>query len=128
MAKALILTLSLLFLLSCQETAEKNMQDLGRHVKQLRDKAGEKIDQLSSSKEQVSEMTSEEFEKLSIFEYKIEELPLKSETAEIEQLLSNLGKQRWECFDVLQTEKTLRIFCKRRPETYLRYIPRIFPF
>ncbi len=37
--------------------------------------------------------------------------------------LDELGKERWECFQVIRDKKTWRVFCKRRKRSYLRMVP-----
>ena len=81
----------------------------------------------------------EEFRKLQQYEYKLQSFPADTMPIELEAALNRLGKERWECFHVekrmaaeskepTETARPLRteivLFCKRRPETPLRFIPR----
>lgn len=72
-----------------------------------------------------------EINKLHQFEYHVARMPLDSSPASIEGALDALGKDRWNCFDVetvlvqrdSKREKMLEFFCKRAPETPLRFVP-----
>lgn len=80
----------------------------------------------------------EEFKKLQQFEYKLQSFPADTMPIELEAALNRLGKERWECFhvekrmsveskepDVARAARPeIVLFCKRRPETPLRFIPR----
>ncbi|HQH27138.1 MAG TPA: hypothetical protein PLP17_07055, partial [Oligoflexia bacterium] len=57
-------------------------------------------------------------------------LPLDGTPEKIEGTLNEFGKNRWDCFDVEKAAPTaeepagsLVVFCKRMPETPLRYVP-----
>ena len=95
-------------------------------IQEAYDSAKNKISELAPVKDQYQNLAQEELNKLYSFEYKVVEFPLTAESLSIEAYLSTLGKDRWECFDTTKTDLKLIIFCKRRPETYLKYIPRAF--
>jgi hypothetical protein len=70
----------------------------------------------------------QELNKLKQYEYKVLEYPLDRSQAQIELELNALGKESWDCFGserVLSTDQkpTLLVFCKRRPDTPLRFVP-----
>lgn len=82
-----------------------------------------------------SEPSLREVEKLHQLDYTVVSFPLDSSAQSIEQSLDELGRNRWDCFHVERTVKVTReekretqllVFCKRLPETYLRYIPKNF--
>jgi hypothetical protein len=79
------------------------------------------------SREKLSEGAQQEVEKLFVFEYKVAEVKAELPAADLEAALQALGQERWECFALQQQGAMLRLFCKRRPKTYLRFIPRMFP-
>lgn len=96
--------------------------------------------ELSKLKDQVTELGSsvkdyvhssnapDEIKKLYQYEYKVLQYPIKNLPL-IEEHLSELGKDRWDCFDTEKLitegkEPTLLVFCKRKPETPLKYIPK----
>ena len=67
-----------------------------------------------------------EIKKLSQWEYKIVEVSEYASAEEITSQLSELGKERWNCFHTSsrQTQKLIRLWCKRQPFTPLRFVPR----
>ena len=76
-----------------------------------------------------------EVDKLYQLEYTVVSFPLTSSAQRLEGALDELGKKRWDCFHVerslkenAQGEKSaaLLVFCKRLPETFLRYVPKQF--
>jgi hypothetical protein len=75
----------------------------------------------------VQARTKEEVEKLFRWEYKVVDSPSTEDSANFELLLTGLGNEGWECFDINHlTPGTVRITCKRRPKSaisYLKYIP-----
>lgn len=82
--------------------------------------------QLEPHKEQVESYTKGELDKLFQLEYEVREIPLGSDTNVVSAALAELGEQRWDCFHIDHSALNLRIFCKRKPKSYLRYIPRAF--
>ena len=100
------------------ETVGDVKQRLGDFAKKFQNKA--------PSTEEIQSMTQEELEKLSAFEYKVEDFNKSMSASDVESALQTLGRDRWECFQVIQVEDNIRVFCKRPPKTYLRYIPRVF--
>ena len=76
--------------------------------------------------EKAEKLAKEELRKLHNFEYKVERVAVTAEPGEMQIVLQELGKDRWECFHVERRNDDLLLFCKRRPESYLRYIPRVF--
>lgn len=71
---------------------------------------------------EMTKMADEELQKLQQLEYKVVDLPLGSSPEAATDALMRLGREKWDCFDVLPQGENLRIFCKRRPHTYLRYL------
>lgn len=72
-----------------------------------------------------------ELKKLQQFEYKIISVPADTTPTALESSLNELGRERWECFHVEKrlnpadpAKSEIALFCKRRPETPLRFIPR----
>lgn len=103
-------------------------------VNQIKDESSKTVEELkriltdlAPSQDQIHSLTTEEVKKLSVFEYRVYELAKDPATIDLEAALESAGRERWECFGILPGEKSLRLLCKRRPETYLRYIPRVFP-
>jgi len=98
-----------------------------KQVKESLDSIGDQLKRLEPAKESVETATKAEVEKLWIHEYKVEEIPVTMDSTQIEEQLMTLGKDRWDCFHLEKKEEVLQIFCKRRPQSYLRYIPRWLP-
>lgn len=116
--KSLLVTLLLALLPAC-----KDSPPLPDGVQKAWEQAKGTVDRLSSSSQ---EAASDEIEKLFVFEYRVEEIDRQAAGEEIEERLSALGKERWDCFHIEEHGGVLRIFCKRNPKTYLKYIPRLF--
>ena len=132
MAKAsLAFALALLtavFLSACESgKPPAELESLNSQLKDFLKKAEQKIEGLTPETRGVSEATSQEVEKLFTFEYKVVEFKTEASSQEIEARLQALGQDRWECFSSEGSSRSLRIFCRRRPKTYLRYIPRLIP-
>lgn len=126
--KSLLAAAIMLILSACEPPINENELDqLKRELDQSLESAKRKIDELTPSKERISSETSEEFAKLNRFEYKVVEFDKSLPAAELESKLGELGNEAWECFHITTGEKILTVFCKRRPKTYLRYVPRMFP-
>lgn len=106
--------------------ARSSLEQISDELSAALEKASRKVSEIAPSGEQVKQSATGEVEKLYIFEYKVAEFSLDATAGEIESELNSLGKERWECFASERTEKNLRVMCKRRPKTYLRYIPRMF--
>ncbi len=113
-----IILLALIFLISCDHSSDK--------VAELTKELQRSVEKLSPKTDEVQNMASEEVDKLMSFEYQVFELPPESSTAVLNGKLNMLGRERWECFDVESDEEQIRIYCKRRPKTYLRYLLRAF--
>jgi len=105
----------------------EKLEKLSRDLKNTLAGTKDKVVELSPSSRDIQSLTTDEFKKLSAFEYKVSELPRSASAIELEAELSVLGVDRWECFQIDQTETHYRVFCRRRPATYLRYVPRMFP-
>jgi hypothetical protein len=72
-----------------------------------------------------------EIEKLQQREYTVIRLPFDTPMEKIEGTLNEFGKNRWDCFHIEKVPPSNReekvgsflFFCKRMPETPLRYVP-----
>lgn len=119
---------SSLFVQGCDTTVDTSqIEELSKDLEQVLKDTKSRVSELSPSSDDLKNMTTDEFSKLHAFEYKIAEFPRDKSAGELEDELTALGKERWECFEVEALEKQYRLFCRRRPETYLRYLPRMFP-
>ena len=70
----------------------------------------------------------EELKKLQQFEYKVIEIPRATPSPDVENRLNELGKERWDCTlgGSSATIESLTFYCKRRPDTPLKYVPKTF--
>lgn len=81
--------------------------------------------------QQLNQRSQAEIKKLMQWEYKVVEQRAVDDDGphsaeELEAILSELGKEGWECFSVLPFQAGVRITCKRRPPSalaYFKYIP-----
>lgn len=101
---------------------DQNSGDLSK----LEQEARSLLKGVSEDHKKVQDATTKEVEKLFTFEYKVFDFSMEASSGEIEKKLSEGGREGWECFAVHEKRPNLRFFCKRRPKTYLRYVPRIF--
>lgn len=121
--KRFVLLLCLLFLISCDQGSENSeIQRLTKELDQTLQEAHEFFQGATSTG---TGMATKEVEKLFTFEYRVEEFENSLTSEELQDKLQELGQERWECFHAEPLAKSLRFFCKRRPKTYLRYIPKL---
>ena len=104
-----------------------DQKSLGQASEQLNKTAKDAMNLFDGQTKELSEATQQEFDKLSQWEYRVEELDPGLSVADMQQRLSSLGIERWDCFHAEPAQSKLRLFCKRHPKTYLRYLPRMFP-
>jgi hypothetical protein len=114
-------------LLSCkaEPVAGGQIDQLKKELDATVNDALKKIEGLGSETDKLHASATEEVEKLFMFEYKVAEIPLRAEKDEVNEKLSALGKDRWDCFYVEPKKDVLRFYCKRRPLSYLRYVPKL---
>ncbi len=91
------------------------------------DAAKEKLDKWGApSAQDVGEVAKSEWDKYWGVEYKIERFSTAAQTAEMQELLNTLGKDRWDCFHIEHRGDEYLLFCKRLPTSYLRYLTKAF--
>lgn len=134
MKKSLLLSLLLSLLVAFTLSGCDQLEKEQSHLKELQAEASKQIGEMQRLFEEIkpkgSDLTgqaTEEVEKLFIFEYEVFEVDRSKSAKELTGILQQHGKERWECFYIEQLVDSLRIYCKRRPKSYLRYIPRWFP-
>lgn len=126
--KLLFTCIFLLSLSGCKEEhgGSEQFSRLSEDLKETLKDAKRAVAGLAPDTSAVQQKTNEEIEKLFRFEYKVEELAKEAPAGEIEASLARLGSDRWDCFHVESTPASLRLFCKRMPRTYLRYLTHVF--
>ena len=120
-----LLTFLLASLYACKQT-DKAIDDTVTLAKQ----GMKSLNDIAPSPDEATTAASEEFKKLSVFEYKIVTVDRdtgESGTKKLESLLNRLGAERWDCSPLSINGMDLELICKRRQESFLRYIPRMFP-
>ena len=93
---------------------------------QLDQASGQLQEAVKPHAEEIHRQTKEEVDKLFRWEYRVVELPSSASVAKMEQELSVLGEEGWECVSFVQVGERTRVTCKRRPPSaiaYLKYIP-----
>jgi len=71
---------------------------------------------------QLQAQTSDEIQKMMQIEYKVVELQNNASNDELQNTLTKLGQEGWDCFSVLPNAEKYRIVCKRRPKSFLNYL------
>lgn len=113
-----------------REQAEKQLREMKalfqQTVEEVLTVSGSKLEELKGAYDPQDPL--KELKKLRQLEYKVATLPLDPQKIEAELLA--LGRQGWDCFHVERSptenqsvNKKLLVFCKRRVETPLSYIP-----
>ena len=109
------------------DTSSPDVRKLTDEFSRTVDDARKRLSDLTPSKDDIRSLTTDELAKLAVFEYKVIDIKKDTSTQDMQEVLAALGQERWECFDTQDYRESLRFFCKRRPQTYLRYVPRMFP-
>lgn len=114
----------LIILLSSCEHVEKVTSNGDRIAKKLAQDLG--LNETDPG--DIEQLAREEVDKLMQVEYLVEELPANISGANLQSKLSALGGERWDCFGIhLSADGThLKVLCKRKPKSYLRYLTRSF--
>ena len=129
LSHAISALVSLLVLAGCDrqsasDPAAAATAELSNALKQVQDALGK----FTPHTKEVHQSATQEWAKLSGVEYHVATFPEGTTGAQVEGVLKQLGTDRWDCFQVLERPEGLQIFCKRRPETYLRSISNISGF
>lgn len=131
MTRKLFLPLVLIILLAgCEQnkTSDK-LDELGNELNDTLDETKKLLKEytnIGKSKSKELETAAQgEVEKLFTFEYHVEVFPAETSAEEINERLSEIGKERWECFHGEVKSDGHHFYCKRRPKTYLRYLLRL---
>ncbi len=125
--------ISILFILSsCNNTPD----ELTKKISESTDIITKSLEQKISNLAEDPSQPIEEVKKLSQLEYKVTIFPLETTAKEMEEELTKLGKERWDCSSIFPTPRPqdprtntnskpeILAICKRTPETVLRFIPK----
>ena len=116
--------LSALIIAGCDQINGDSVDHVTSELKRTLEDAKKGVAELTPG---LKNVTTEELGKIFSFEYKILDIKDDPLAAEIEATLNVLGRERWECFAVQPVGSGIRLFLRRRPASYLQYIPRVFP-
>jgi len=105
---------------SCKKVDDKTVDDLKKRAEQAIKDTHQGIKDLTP---RVKSMTVDELEKLFVFEYRVVDLDGEQSSDKIQALLNSLGRERWEAYAINPTSVGIRMYFKRRPRTYLEYVP-----
>jgi hypothetical protein len=99
-----------------QKAAEKSNWE---EVQKLYDKAKEAGDEVPKN---IADWVKAEFQRMGTWEYRIATFNT-NDSAELEQELNKLGKEKWECFWLEREGNALRLAFKRPAQSYLQALP-----
>ncbi len=116
-----LLLVSLSFSTSCKNVDDKTVGNIKKQAEQTLKDAQKGIQDLTPG---VKSMTIDELEKLFVFEYKVVDIDGENSAEKIQNVLNSMGRERWEAYATNPTSMGVRMYFKRRPRTYLEYIPR----
>lgn len=68
------------------------------------------------------EWAQDDFKKINSWEYRVVAISLLDPLA-MEEVMNEMGAERWECISVTPLGTEARLFFKRRPVSYLRHLP-----
>lgn len=106
---------------------QAKFDELQRQLEETMKSAQDAFQRLSpGGEDDLQKSAGEEVEKLFTFQYKIFELKRSGTPEQMESELNAAGQEGWECFDTNVEKDLIQFFCKRRPKTYLRYLPKMF--
>jgi hypothetical protein len=107
--------------LACKEGGQA---DTGSIIAELKKSMEEMKRSVTDS--ELDSMAADEVEKLFTFEYTVKDVPPTEDAISLNSILEEMGRERWNCFHIEEKKEYIRLYCKRRPKTYLRYVPRFF--
>lgn len=106
---------------------QQKLEDALRGVQRTVSDAAEKLKQSAPAQKEMKSMAEEELNKLSAIEYHVTDFSKQMSSEEMKTALSTLGEQRWQCSNFIEVNGKIRVFCNRRPASYLRYLQRFLP-
>ncbi len=124
---SVILITAVSTILSGCQSDTPEVSQLKDEVHKLVERTSDALNQLAPKKDALVGKANDEVDKLFAFEYIVHDLPIKASSDELSTTLNDLGKERWECFSVVDNIDGKQLLCKRRPQSYLRYVPRVIP-
>ncbi len=121
--KILLIT-SYLALCACQQ--QPAYQELKEELSQSLQEINSKISkEYQKHEDGIGKLANAELDKLQAIEYHVFELGSEESTEQHQQKLNEIGKERWDCFFIDKSNEFYRVYCRRTPKSYLRYLSRI---
>lgn len=127
MFRVTIYSLLLSMLVACQSDTDRS-GDIIDDAKRAWRRTTDTIQGYTPSREQISSTAMKQFQDMFTFEYRVIEVDNSVTAEKLQQILSELGQERWECSQVLERGASYMIPCRRRPISLLRYALRFLPF
>lgn len=123
--KPLLFFIACCFLTACDKEDADNIS--GSDVIRAASGIITAVRQFAPTGDQVQNLTTQEFESLHKFEYKVLEIAAGTQYTDISEQLSVLGKESWECFSMIPRGEKILVTCKRRPKSALNLIRNLSP-
>jgi hypothetical protein len=130
-----LIPLLALCLCSCKQRDEHHhdqekgvVDQVGDHVGNLFRDAKDRISDYAPNTGDVSAAAQKQFQDMMMLEYKVVEVDSSAPPQKLQEVLTALGQERWECFDIMERGSTYMIPGRRRPVSLLRYALRFLPF
>ncbi len=114
--------IAILAALSGCETGTPSSEKVIADLRAALGEAQERLNELAPTSEDVQKVAAQEVGRLYAIEYKVVPLNPSASAAELEQQLSTLGKERWECGQPFRAVEELRLVCRRLPLSYLKFL------
>ena len=123
----ILLLISLGLITACQEKPkyQEIKEELSKSVAELQTEIAKSYQE---TQKEVENLANEEIEKFHSIEYHVFELKKEQSTLEHEKKLNEIGKDRWDCFFIGESDEFYRFYCRRIPKSYLRYMTRLRSF
>lgn len=122
LAFVIILLAVSLLVTSCDEADQERLSELSEGVSESISKSINSLSETTKQSE-LGKMSQEQVSNLFLIEYKVLEFSDLAGQPQIETALALAGQDRWDCFSVDRSLDKVRIFCKRRLKSVLRYFP-----
>lgn len=98
----------------------KQVSELARQLNEQLETHSSKLGDLIPSQDQFKKSSIEEIQRVFAVEYLVVELKSDINLGDLQNKLSEMGKERWDCFSQISSQEHLRLLCKRRPISALR--------
>lgn len=85
----------------------------------------------NEQEEAITKLADQEYKKLIAVKYKTISIPVASSDQEITKFLNKHGEAGWDCGSnkIVENDQgdLYRFFCKKRPISYIRHLPKLIP-